>query len=198
MRYIKNLDDEYHRYVAHLMRKHRSSKIQMLLSASMDEMETFLWIDYKAKPLSMKNREGQTEAFGKKGLSLFGLATMFRIPSHWTGQLPIDTEREGDMLIHHVRVACDDSDQSCWHSAQVPTTALLLLKAQYPWLEFGNLYSDGATNFKSILFTVMLLNISLRTGSHISAYLLPEACDGKDMCDRDFAGINRLFQLWPR
>ena len=126
-------------------------------------LEAFLWIDYKAKPLSRKPREGQSESFGKRGKSLFGLAAMLLIPEDWQGALPEGTEREGDVMVVHVRVCCDDADQSVWHSLQVMTTALLLLKAQYPWLQFGPLYSDGAVNFKSFLFTLMLAEVSKRT-----------------------------------
>ena len=127
-----------------------------------------LWIDYKAKPLSAKNREGQSESFGKKGKSLFGLAAMFKIPSDWQGPLPKDCEKEGDCVIVHVRVCSDDSDQTAWHSAQVLTTALLLLRDQYPWISFGSLYTDGATNFKSLLFMLMFEGIHLRTGFRIT------------------------------
>ena len=196
--HIKLLDDEYHRYVAHIVRKHRSSKAQMLKVSNLEENEAYLTIDYKAKPLSRQNRESQGESFGKKGLSLSGLAAVFKIPEGFQGPLPKDTEREGDVLVAHVRVCCDDSDQSCWHSAQVLATALLLLRAQYPWLQFGNLYSDGATNFKSLLFTLMLPDLYLRTGFRITSHILPEAGDGKDRCDREFAGVNRLFDSWVK
>ena len=196
--HLKVLDDEYHRYVAHIVRKHMSSKAQMLLVSNLQEWEAYLTIDYKAKPLTRKNREGQSESFGKKGKSLFGLAAVFKIPEGFEGPLPEGTEREGDVLVAHVRVCCDDADQSCWHSAQVLTTALLLLRAQYPWLRFGNLYSDGATNFKSLLFTLMLPDIYARTGFRITSHVLPEAGDGKDRCDRDFAGVNRLFDSWVK
>jgi hypothetical protein len=78
------------------------------------------------------------------------------------------------------------------------TTALLLLKAQYPWLQFGPLYSDGAVNFKSFLFALILAEVSKRTGFRVTAHLLPEAGDGKDRCDRDFVGVNKLFDSWVK
>ena len=121
---LQFLDDEYHRFVAHIVRKHISSRAQLLLVSEQAEGEGFLWIDYKAKPLEGSNREPQADSFGKKGKSLFGLSCMFKIPAHWSGPLPKDTEREGDVMVVHVRVACDDSEQSAWHSAQVLITAL--------------------------------------------------------------------------
>ena len=69
--YLKQLDNEYHRYVAHIVRKHRSSRAQIRFTSQLSQHMAFLWIDYKAKPLSRKNKEGQSESFGKKGLSLF-------------------------------------------------------------------------------------------------------------------------------
>ena len=196
--YLKQLDDEYCRYVAHIVRKHRSSRAQAQLVSMLRPSEAFLWVDYKAKPLSRKHREGQSESFGKKGKSLFGLAAMFLIPDDWQGALPEGTEREGDVVVAHVRVCCDDSDQSVWHSIQVLTTSLLLLKGQYSWLQFGPLYSDGAVNFKSFLFTLVLQEVSKRVGFRITAQLLPEAGDGKDRCDRGFAGVNKLFDSWVK
>jgi hypothetical protein len=178
------------------VRKHRSSRAQLLLTSALLWNEAFIWIDYKAKPLSRMNREPQGDSFGKRGLSLFGFAAMFSVPEHWQGPLLEDTEREGDMIIAHIRVCCDDSDQSVWHSLQVFTTALLLLRKTYPWLECGPVYSDGATNFKSLLFSLMFPDVFLRTGFRVTAHLLPEAGDGKDRCDRDFAGCNRLFESW--
>ena len=196
--HLQLLDGEYRRYVAHLVRKHRSSRAQLLLTAALEPNEAFIWIDYKAKPLSRKNREPQSESFGKKGMSLFGFAAMFSVPDHWAGPLVEHSEREGDMIIAHIRVCCDDSDQSVWHSLQVLTTALLLLRNTYPWLEFGPVYSDGATNFKSLLHDLMIPDIFTRTGFRITARLLPEAGDGKDRCDRDFAGCNLLFESWVK
>ena len=32
----------------------------------------------------------------------------------------------------------------------------------------------------------------------MTAHLLPEAGDGKDRCDRDFAGVNKLFDSWVK
>ena len=131
-------------------------------------------------------------------MSLFGLAGMFKIPADWSGPLPKDCEREGDMIIAHIRVCCDDADQSVWHSAQVLTTALLLFRAQYPWITHGSLYTDGATNFKSLLFPLLFPGIFDRTGFRITCQILPEAGDGKDRCDRDFAGVNKLSQSWVK
>ena len=113
------------------------------------------------------------------------------------GEQP-DFEVMGDYAVTHVRVCCDDSSQDWWHSTQVFTTALLLLKAKCPFLKQGSLYSDGAGNFKGLAFTAMLPQISARTGIRIKHHVLPEAGDGKDDCDRDFNGCNILFASYVK
>ena len=196
--HVDLLDNEYHRYVSHIVRKHRSSRAQLLKLAEQGEREMFLTMDYKCKPLSRKNREGQGESFGKRGRSLAGIAAAFTVPHDWAGPLPKDTEREGDLIIVHVRVCADDADQSVWHSLQTFTTAILHVKAAYPWIESANLYTDGAVNFKSLLFLLSLPALYKRTGVRIKSHILPEAGDGKDRCDRDFAGVNKLFESWVK
>ena len=119
-----------------------------------------------------------------------------KISVDWDGILPTEVEREGDFLITYIRIAADDSGQGVWHSIQAFMTGLLLLRKQYPFLHEGFLSSDGATNFKSLLFLLMLPHVSVRTGMKLLGHMLPEAGGGKDKCDRDFAGVNHLFNSW--
>ena len=121
---------------------------------------------------------------------------MFKIPEEWDGSLPNGVERDGDYLIAYIWLAADDSDQGVWHSIQALTTGLLVLRKQYPFLHEGSLSSDGATNFKSLLFLLMLPYVCLRANFKLLAHMLPEAGGGKDKCDRDFAGCNQLFDSW--
>lgn len=172
----------------------------MVLVDALVEFEAFLWADYKCKPLSRMNREAQPESLGKKGNSLFGLTAMFKIPSDWSGPLPKNTECEGELVIVHIRVCFDDSDQKVWHSAQVLLTSLLLLiiRAQYSFVKFGPLFTDGAGNFKAMLLSMMLPEISAKSGFRITSHLLPEVGGGKDRCDRDFTGCNKPFESWVK
>ena len=82
------------------------------------------------KPLSREQMEPQANNFGKKGKSLFGLACLFKLPADWSDEVPKGFDREGDFLVYYVRIACDDSDQGFWHSVQVFTLALKLLKQE--------------------------------------------------------------------
>jgi hypothetical protein len=150
------------------------------------------------KPLSREQMEPQANNFGKRGKSLFGLACLFKLPSTWEGAIPEGCGREGDFLVYYVRVACDDSDQGFWHSVQVFTLALKLLKQEVPFITGGPLFSDGATNFKTLAFLLMLPEISKTTGISITEHILPEAGDGKDAVDRDFNAVNIAFNSFVK
>ena len=190
------LDDEHTRYVSHILRKHVASNATMVRANELGYGQALMWMDFKCKPLPREHLEGQSASFGKKGKSLCGIAAMFKIPVDWDGILPTGVEREGDFLITYIRIAADDSGQGVWHSIQAFMTGLLLLRKQYPFLHEGFLSSDGATNFKSLLFLLMLPHVSVRTGMKLLGHMLPEAGGGKDKCDRDFAGVNHLFNSW--
>ena len=58
------------------------------------------------------------------------------------------------------------------------------------------MYSDGAGNFRSLSFEIMMAERAAALGIKILCRLLPEAGDGKDRCDRDFAGVKKLLQSW--
>lgn len=58
------------------------------------------------------------------------------------------------------------------------------------------LYSDGAGNFRSLSFEFLMAERVAKVGIKVVSHLLPEAGDGKDRVDRDFAGVNRLFWSW--
>ena len=52
--------------------------------------------------------------------------------------------------------------------------------------------------FKYLLFPLLFPGLFHRTGFRITCQILPEAGDGKDQCDRDFAGVNKLFKSWVK
>ena len=191
---LKVYDDEQTRYVGHVVRKHNSSRAKVDQLADVTPLWIKLTIDYKQKVLSREHRQKQSNNFGKKGKSLFGLTAECEIPEDFTGELPKGFEREGDYAIYHVRVCADDADQDWWHSAQVFFTSIRLLQQALPWrVEGGYLSSDGAVNFKTLAFMVMVTQISEETGFKIKNHTFPEAGDGKDRCDRDFAGVNNVI-----
>ena len=76
---------------------------------------------------------------------------------------------------------------------QVFTLALKLLKQEVPFITSDPLFSDGATNFKTLAFLLMLPEISKATGISVTEHILPEAGDGKDAVDRDFNACNIAF-----
>ena len=190
------IDDEFGRYRAHIVRKHKASAGQLDMLSQVTSDRIMIFCDYKQKVLPRKWREAQSETFGKKGKSLCGVAVVFKLPPGFEGEVPKGIDREGDFAISYTRVACDDSDQDYIHSVQCFDTAIQLFKKQYPWVKEGLLYTDGAGNFRSLTFEIKMAQAAAAAGIKILAHLLPEAGDGKDRCDRDFAGVNALFNSW--
>ena len=187
-------DAEYRRYVGHIVRKHDASRAKVDLLAQVTELICKITIDYKQKVLSREHSQPQQNNFGKRGKSLHGLTAECLIPASFTGELPKGFDREGDFAIFHVRVAADDSDQDFWHSSQVLYTSIKQLLQMVPWqLDGCYLSSDGAVNYKSLAFTIMLSQMCSALNFKIVDHIFPEAGDGKDWCDRDFAGINNVI-----
>ena len=203
--HIKGIKQEIERWVGHLVRKHASSRAPSVLKSFLGLQECFVTIDYKCKPLSRRNRELQGDSFGKRGKSLFGMVVVFLLANllQYTqegGSLPADLDVDvlGEYVVLRIRVCADDSDQSWWHSIQVFYTGLKLLKKKCSFLKKADLYCDGATNFKQVLFTFNLPQTGLAAGIAIENQIYPEAGDGKDDCDRDFNGCNILFSSWVK
>jgi hypothetical protein len=104
-------------YVRHLMRKALSHTItpSLLDTLKTNPKRMHIIVDYKQKPLPTRHREAQTAAFGKKGKSLHG-ATCLR----WNST-------RADFEVLNVRVVCDDSNQTWFHTlAALRTTASAL------------------------------------------------------------------------
>ena len=186
---------EFVRWMAHVVRKHINSGAKLDTILELGQSQCLIIIDYKCKPLPRANREGQTESFGKKGKSLFGFVAVFRIPDSWEGELAEGCDRQGDQVVYTVRVCCDDSDQDWFHSLVVFRAALTLFVTAVKDLGItgGWLCSDGASNFKSLSFALCVRDLCSTLSFRLLGHLFPEAGGGKDLCDRDFADINRLF-----
>ena len=196
MAHIAMLEAEVTRYQGHLVRKHKASSGQMDLLSRVTAQRALFFIDYKMKVLPAENKEAQTKIFGKKGKSLFGMVAMFQLPDGYDGEVPDGIDIEGDYAIAYFRVCADDADQDFVHSIQVFEQCCKYFKKQYPWVTEAMLYSDGAGNFRSLSFEFLMAERIADVGIKVVSHLLPEAGDGKDRVDRDFAGVNRLFWAW--
>ena len=196
MAHIQMLEAEVLRYQGHLVRKHKASAGQMDLLSYVTAERALFFIDYKMKVLPAENKEAQTKIFGKKGKSLFGMVAMFKLPEGYDGKIPDEIDIDGDYAIAYFRVCADDADQDFIHSIQAFETCCNYFKKQYPWVSEAMLYSDGAGNFRSLSFEFLMAERIAAVGIKVVSHLLPEAGDGKDRVDRDFAGVNRLFWAW--
>ena len=97
------LADEFGRYRAHIVRKHKASAGQLDMLSQVTSDRIMIFCDYKQKVLPRKWREAQSETFGKKGKSLCGVAVVFKLPPGFEGEVPKGIDREGDFAISYTR-----------------------------------------------------------------------------------------------
>ena len=109
-------------YVRHMLRKALSHTITPTLLADLkaNPERVHAIADYKAKPLPSGWRETQTAAFGKRGLSLHGVTAL-----RWD-------MRRGDFAALNLRVVCDDSNQTWYHTLAALRTSLDMLTDVWP------------------------------------------------------------------
>ena len=166
--HINMIDQEFNRYRAHLVRKHKASAGQMEMMSLVDTDTIMLFMDYKQKVLPRKSKEGQSETFGKKGKSLCGLAFVFKVPSEFVGEIPKAIDREGDFAIMYIRIAADCSDQDFWQSVQTFEIGMRLFHEAFPWSRAALMYTDGAGTFRSFAFELMMAEVSAAWCGHSS------------------------------
>ena len=186
-------------YTRHLMRKALSHTITPKLLDALKERPTrvHLIADYKAKPLPSGHRETQTAAFGKKGLSLHGVTAL-----RWDG-------RSGDFAVLNVRVTCDDSDQTWFHTLSVLRTSMDQLTdvwktssgaaslasppppSSLPYLDEVTMQTDGANNYDCTAFMSSVQDVFTAVGLRLVRHVITEVGDGKNLCDQDFQGAQQ-------
>ena len=154
-------------YVRHLVRKALSHTITPTLLERLKERPTAMHIivDYKQKVLPTGHRETQTAAFGKKGKSLHG-ATALR----W------DAKR-GDYQVLNVRVVCDDSNQTWFHTLAALRTTLVQILDVWVDITESTLQSDGAGNYNCTAFMDTVKDVfrgrSIRLTRHVVTEVPP-------------------------
>ena len=173
------IEQQLELYVQHLVRKALSSTITPRCLEALPSHLTrmHLIFDYKQKWLPVKHGETQSDAFGKRGKSIWGCTAI-----RWN----VATE---DFEVLNVRLVCDDSTQNWFHSlACMRTTCDILHRA---WLDIdeATCQSDGAGNFSCTAFTTSLPRVGETVGIRILELNITEVGDGKNLCDTDFQQV---------
>ena len=168
----KNLD----LYTRHLLRKALSSTITIDLLEQLKSNLTrvHLIIDYKQKILPERHRATQTEAFGKRGKSLHG-ATVLR----WDA-------RAQDFNVINIRVACDDANQTWFHTLNALRTTLDEAVKLWTDVNEATMQSDGANNYNCTAFMCSAPDLFKATGIKLRRHSITEVGDGKNLADTDF------------
>lgn len=168
----KNLD----LYTRHLLRKALSSTItiELLEELKSNLTRVHLIIDYKQKILPERHRATQTEAFGKRGKSLHG-ATVLR----WD-------VRAQDFNGINIRVACDDANQTWFHTLNALRTTLDEVVKLWADVDEATMQSDGANNYDCTAFMCSAPDLFNATSIKLRRHAITEVGDGKNLTDTDF------------
>eukprot|EP00966_Prymnesium_polylepis_P319365 7375841-Prymnesium_polylepis.1 len=138
--------------------------------------------DYKAKILPGRNRETQTEAFGKKGKSLWGTTAI-----RW------DSQSE-DCEVLNIRIACDDSTQTWFHTLNEFAVTLDEIEKVWPGMERAVSLSDGASNFTCTALMTALPRTFASRKVQLLRFTISEVGDGKNLTDTDFQLVQRSLE----
>ena len=141
-----------------------------------------LIVDYKAKVLPGRNRETQTEAYGKKGKSLWG-ATAVR----WVN-------RSGDCEVLNFRIVCDDSHQTWYHTLNEFGVTLDELLVEWPRTQRAFVQSDGASNFTCTALMSSMPRCFAARKVQLRRHVISEVGDGKNLTDTDFQQAQRSLE----
>eukprot|EP00966_Prymnesium_polylepis_P113396 2621928-Prymnesium_polylepis.1 len=169
---VKHLD----LYARHLLRKALSSMITIDLLEQLKgaPARVHLIVDYKQKVLPERHRATQTEAFGKRGKSLHG-GTALR----WDAA-------KGDFNVINVRVACDDGNQTWFHTLNALRVTLDEVVKTWPDVAESTLQSDGANNYDCTAFMASVPRLFEAAKVRLCRHVITEVGGGKNLQDTDF------------
>ena len=133
-----------------------------------------LWVTHAWQVLPERHRATQTEAFGKRGKSLHGACALRWDPA------------KQDFTVLNVRVACDDSNQTWFHTLNALRTTLDEVIAHWSDLSEATLQSDGAQNYDCTAFMTTAPRLFEAAGLKLMRHTITEVGDGKNLVDTDF------------
>ena len=173
---LASCDNHADLYCRHLLRKALSSTItiEMLEALKANSKRIHLIVDYKQKILPEAHRETQTECFGKRGKSLHGCTAIRYDP------------KSEDYSVLNVRVACDDANQTWFHTLNTLTVSCDTITETWEDVTEASLQSDGAGNYDCTAFMLSLERLFSAAGLRLVRHTITEVGDGKNLQDTDF------------
>ena len=189
---LPKLQHEIKRYAAHHVRWKVQRTGYSKLQYELDPEEVIVVLDHKQKIISMRNREGQIEYFGKKGMSFCGANIIRKVIKkgvvgyeHFYFDFIIDGYQEQD----HIQVAA------------IIQVMLDEVKKKFPDVKRVLLKTDNASCMSShnnIPF-IYYLNKEMKEkhGDYqVERWINMEAYTGKDFIDTHFSFINRRLEAY--
>ena len=189
---LPKLQHEIKRYAAHHVRWKVQRTGYSKLQYELDPEEVIVVLDHKQKIISMRNREGQIEYFGKKGMSFCGANIIRKVVKggvvgyeHSYFDFIIDGYQDQD----HIQVAA------------IIQIMLDEVKKKFPDVKRILLKTDNASCMSShnnIPFIYHLnKEIKEKHGDYqVARWTNMEAYTGKDFIDTHFSFINRRLEAY--
>lgn len=177
----KCIESAIQRYAAHKVRSSHQAK-QIANEAELvsgDKTKIMLVMDHKKKVLPQRYREGQQEFFGKRGMSLLGVAEFYLGETHYA-----DYVIDGYSTQDNVQVFA----------------AITIIKEQisskYPEVKELILQSDNASCFASHEHVRHVHMLNKQDGPKVTRWIYTESGSGKTSLDCHFSYVNLQFEAF--
>lgn len=197
---VRNLDI----YVGHLLRKSHEVALDQRVIDSLDkDTDCVVVIDYKMKVLSLVWRESMAHFYGKRGISLLGVAIVrYKTAAEVQQQHDAEEQRDrrssnqlffSETITEFYDLATDDATEDGWASSHGLFAVLKEYKSKNPHIKNAVVLSDGAATFSGTEFFCMLAQLGALTGIYIIMHIVKEAGTGKSFLDAHFAYLMQLL-----
>jgi hypothetical protein len=190
-------------YIKHKMRKSLQARAQVDWRASLSPDTVMIIADYKAKIEPKGHYEQKGDIMAGGGMSCRIFYCVLRLPATMdksqvdfgpTKAVRLLEIGEEDFLVLPVRVLCDDTKQTWFHSAETMLACLCQLKRMYAHLKHVKLLTDGASNYDYGNFLYALADMHIHSGLRVLEHVIFEAGEGKSAADSDGASVQRGMQ----
>lgn len=173
-----------------MVRKTWDREAYVRILERLDNKTALLIQDYGQKVEPTRNKETQTEAFGKSGISQYAATFLLSLSAFTSeeicamlGEKKAADVQDSDFFAFTVMLYCNDAKQDWVHSFMCLRVVFQQLSKTYPHIKQVIVRSDGAGNFKCCSSLLAMVHLSKWSKLRVVEVSFSEAGGGKDLSD---------------